>query len=315
MVLPVKSKVSLGEGITPLVRRNIYGVNLFLKLDYLQPTGSFKDRGSSVAISRALDLSVKCIVEDSSGNAGVSAAAYATSAGLKARIYVPRDAPWLKKSLIKLYNAEIVEANTRSDAFNRAVGELKPNDVYIGHLWNPFHIEGIKTIAYELYEQLGETISNATIISPVASGTLLLGLFKGFSELARYGFISSIPKLIAVQAYGIAPIYEKIHGSIDWKFRSVLADALRVEAPPRVNEIIKALKDTNGDCVVVNDDEIRQSLKALLSLGFIVEPSSAVAIAAVKKLIDCKYVPKGEHIVSILTGSGVKTINLLLSLF
>jgi len=305
----MKFKVTLGEGCTPMIRRKIANVNVLLKLEFLNPTGSFKDRGSSVAITRAISLQARRVIEDSSGNAGASISAYATAAGIQAKIYVPKSAPKAKKEIIMTFGGQLVEAESRSEAAKRAVKELCKGEYYIGHAWNPFFIEGIKTIAYEIAEQMNwKTPDN--IIVPTGNGTLLLGLYKGFNELIDAGWINDMPRLIAVQAEGCAPLYEAIYGTKAGKGRSKLADAIRVPNPPRINQMVEAIKNTEGKVVTVNDKEIAHGLECLVKLGLLVEPTSATAVSALMKL---SSVGEIEGVVCIpLTGCGVKMTSKIL---
>ena len=301
MAVRNESKVTLGEGWTPIIEKEIFGIKVALKLEFLNPTGSFKDRGASTVISRAVQSGVKRIVEDSSGNAGLAISAYASAAKIKAKIYVPIKASKAKKKLIQILGAQLIETKNRAEAFIKAVNELEENDYYVGHSWNPFFIEGVKTIAYEIAEQYNWKIPK-TIIVPTGNGTLLLGLYKGFKELNSYGFIDEIPRLIAVQVSGYTPLYEAIYGKRDWNRKSRLADGIKISNPPRINEMKNAIINTNGDVIVVNDDEIIHSLKVLLKMGLIVEPTSATAIAALLKMkSDIE-----DNICIPLTGSGIK---------
>ncbi len=305
-VIPVKPLVSLGEGSTPLVSAGFLGRSTYLKLEYLNPTGSFKDRGSAVAVSKALELGAKVVIEDSSGNAGISIAAYAAAAGIGARIYVPRDAPEGKKNLIRALGAELIETSSRAEAGRAAIESVGPNEVYIGHAWNPWFLQGTKTLAYELIDQLGH--APHAVVLPVSAGTLLLGLWIGFNELMNLGLINKAPRLYAVQAQGFASIYEKMHGESSGK-PTELADALRVSNPPRLEQIINAIRESRGDALIITDDELMQSWKLLLRRGFIVEPSSAVALAGYAKLLASNYLSKDDETVIILTGSGLKYVD------
>ncbi len=307
-MLPVNpaKKISLGEGLTPVVEARFEETTVFMKLEYLNPTGSFKDRGASVAISHALEIGVRHVVEDSSGNAGAAVAAYAAAAGLKARIYIPQDVPPYKKRLISAFQAEIVEKPTRSAAAQAAVAELGKEDLYVGHLWNPCFIEGAKTIAFEFYEQL-EKPPNA-IITPAAAGTLLLGLYKGYKELEELSLVDSTPRFYAVQAAEVAPLYEAVHGKPPLPAASSLADGLRVSNPPRLKEMAHTITSTQGNVCAVDDGEILRALKLLYRKGFLVEPTSATALAALWKLKESGEISHGERILLILTGSGLKAI-------
>lgn len=310
-LIPVKSStpVSLSEGFTPIASKRIDGVKVYFKLEYLSPSGSFKDRGSSVTITQALDSKAKRVTEDSSGNAGASIALYSSVAGLRARIYVPRDAPEGKKELIRLLGAEVVEAESREDAFRRAVEELKSGDRYVGHLWNPFFVEGVKTMAYESIEQLGWRVTDY-LIAPMSGGSILLGFQRGLSEFDELGYVDGECTLIGVQAAGYSPIHDRIHGEPEVRVRSVLADALRVLNPPRLKELIELFRGRNR-VVVVGDEEIKVALKELIRMGFLVEPSSATAYSAFKKLVDEGFIKAGEEALIPLTGSGLKMIDKL----
>ncbi|MBM5805631.1 MAG: pyridoxal-phosphate dependent enzyme [Candidatus Verstraetearchaeota archaeon] len=300
--------VSLGEGGTPTIRRRERDAELLLKLEYCNPTGSFKDRGASVSITRARAIGVKRVVEDSTGNAGMAASAYSAKAGIRARIYVPSDALPAKKTLIRACRAEVVECSSRKEAAARATSELAEGELYVGHTWDPFYIEGMKTAAFEIYESGFKADS---VILPVASGTLLLGLYKGFGELVGMGFSENTPRIYAVQGEGCAPIYEAIHGKLSGDRSSQLADALKIEDPPRKEEILQAIKSTGGDAFTVSDPEIAAATKELYGLGILAEPSSATAYAAYKKNREAL----GGRIIIPVTGTGLKTIDRLGEIF
>ncbi|MEM1703441.1 MAG: pyridoxal-phosphate dependent enzyme, partial [Zestosphaera sp.] len=177
--------VTLGEGKTPLIKSR---EGVYLKLDYLNPSGSFKDRGAATAVSEALNRGCRLVIEDSSGNAGISYSAYAGRAGIKARIYVPYDAPSGKKNLLKALGAEVIEAPTRDEAARLAVSDLE--GCYVGHRINPYFLEGMKDLALELVKELGEV---DYVVSPLASGTLIIGLWKGYRELVEAGIAKRVP--------------------------------------------------------------------------------------------------------------------------
>ncbi|MCS7115891.1 MAG: pyridoxal-phosphate dependent enzyme [Nitrososphaerota archaeon] len=304
-----ENKISLGEGLTPIIKHYEDGLEIDFKLEYMMPTGSFKDRGSAVSVARAKSVNVTRIVEDSSGNAGVSYSAYSAMAKLESRIYVPKDAPIAKIVLMKMCGTEVVECESREEASKRAVWELKENELYVGHTWDPFFIEGMKTEVYELFEF--HNLDYDSIIVPVASGTHILGIYKGFKDLMNMGFIDHIPRLYAVQAGGCTPIYESYYNTRWAGEEGSLADGLRVKNPPRLKAIIKVVKDTDGDVVVVGNNEIMKALKHLYRLGFIVEPTSATAYAAFDRL---KY-KIGRRVLIPLTGNGMKTIDRFTSMF
>jgi threonine synthase len=303
-----KHSVSLGEGGTPAIRRRERNAKLLLKLEYCNPTGSFKDRGASVSVSRARAIGVNRVVEDSTGNAGIAASAYAARAGIRARIYIPYDALQAKKMLISACGAEVVECSNRKEAAHKATSELAEDELYIGHAWDAFYIEGMKTVAFEIYES---GFRGSSIILPVASGTLLLGLYKGFGELVEMGLLEDIPKIFAVQGEECAPLYEALHGKLSGDRRSQLADALRIEDPPRKGEILQAIKSTGGDVFTVSDPEIASAIKDLYGFGILAEPTSATAYAAFKKNIE----RLGVKVIMPITGTGIKTIDKLRTIF
>ncbi|MDP8023590.1 MAG: threonine synthase [Nitrososphaeria archaeon] len=290
-------KITLGEGNTPLVNLFGFGGDVYFKLEYLNPTGSFKDRGSAMALSQAQKLGIGCIVEDSSGNAGISVAAYAAAAGIWATVVVPKGCAPGKRHLIEALGAEIVEAEDREAAGNRAREMETQGCAYIGHQWNPWFIKGMETIASEINEQLGKAPD--AVITPVSSGTLLLGLYNGFRKSKK------LPRLYAVQASGYSPLYDAINGKHEGK-PSKLADALQVLNPPRLEQMKEAILKSGGDALVVNDEEILSALAKLLKAGTIVEPSSASALAGYMQLLNAGKIKSGEKVVIILTGSGLK---------
>lgn len=295
--------VTLGEGYTPVVKRRLYGLEVFLKLEYLNPSGSFKDRGACVAVTRAKRLGAELLHIDSSGNAGIATSAYGAAAGLSVRVYAPKDAPKGKLHAMMAFGAEIVLTDTRGLATGIATEAAESAGLYVGHSWNPFFLEGTKTFAFEVVEQLGWRAPDSVVI-PTASGSLLLGAYKGFLELLASGVIEEAPKLIAVQAEGYTPLYDALSPK-PWRGGvTKLADGLRVSDPPRLGEMIEAVKVTGGEVVVVTDEEIAKALAELVSMGFLVEPTSASALAALKKLAEAGKV--GDPVVVPLTGSGLK---------
>lgn len=192
-----------------------------------------------------------------------------------------------------------------------AIDSVGPSEVYVGHAWNPpWFLQGTKTLAYELLDQLGHVPPDAVVL-PVSAGTLLLGLWIGFNELLSLGFINRMPRLYAVQAQGFASLYEKMHGE-SMKEPTKLADALRVSNPPRLEQLVNAVKGSNGDALVIMDDELLQSWKLLLRRGgFIIEPSSAIALSGYMRLLNNNYLSKDDEVVIVLTGSGLKYIDIM----
>ncbi|MDG6935699.1 MAG: pyridoxal-phosphate dependent enzyme [Nitrososphaerota archaeon] len=301
-VIPAGTKckkcVTLGEGDTPLVNLFGFGRNIFFKLEYTNPTGSFKDRGTSAAISRALEMGTICVTEDSSGNAGISVSAYAASAGIRANIVVPRDIAVPKRMLMESLGAQVYEAEDRDDASAKAQEMEGKGCAYIGHPWNPWFVHGMVKFSGEIVKQM-KGVPDA-IVMPVSSGTLFVGSYQGFADMK-----GKVPRMYAVQATGTAPLYEKVHGKTDGN-ASRLADALKIREPPRLEQMAEIVSKTGGDVSLVNDQMIVESLRKLLQSGAIVEPTSAAALAGYYDLLDSGKIDRDEKTVIVLTGSGLK---------
>ncbi|MCS7287278.1 MAG: pyridoxal-phosphate dependent enzyme [Anaerolineae bacterium] len=298
--------VSMGEGLTPLVEAEWRGMPLHFKLEYLSPTGSFKDRGTAVLVSFLKSAGIKEVVEDSSGNAGASLAAYAARAGIKARIFVPAHASPAKKAQIAIYGAELVEVKGPREEAARAVWEeAEKGYYYASHYYNPLILEGMKTVAYEIWEQLGR-VPDAMVL-PVGHGTLLLGLYEGFRNLLETGLVDSMPALYGVQARNCSPLFEAFRLGIeeipDYTPGPTVAEGISIAKPLRAKEILRAVRETGGGILVVEEEEILKARKELALEGFFVEPTSAVAVAALDHLHDLS----GKTVVVPLTGSGLKS--------
>ncbi|HDD69161.1 MAG TPA: pyridoxal-phosphate dependent enzyme, partial [Candidatus Korarchaeota archaeon] len=257
-----------------------------------------------IMISVAKLLGVKEAVEDSSGNAGASVAAYCAKAGISCRIFVPSYASGSKLLQIRAYGAEVIVKGSRSDAAILAMKEADKGTFYASHVWNPFFFEGTKTIAFEIWEQLGYAEPDALVL-PVGHGTLLLGSYKGFSELRELGLIDKVPRLFAVQAEGCSPLVNELYGS-ESKGNSRLAEGIMIRNPPRLEEMVKSIVETNGGAITVNDVEIKRSWRELANKGLFVEPTSATSLAGFEKLIEEGRIHRDELVVIPLTGSGLK---------
>lgn len=308
--IPIENKkhtVSLGEGLTPLVSMNFSGKTVYIKQDQQFPTGSFKDRGASVLISKARELGVKKVVVDSSGNAGSAIAAYCANANISCDVYVPENTVLGKTAQIRSYGAKLHKIpGTREDTANAAFLAAKEH-YYASHYWNPYFIHGLKTFAFEICEQLGWSAPD-TVILPVGQGTLLLGAALGFKELLQARIIHSIPKLIGVQAENCAPLCHAFHKSTGrintFNKKSTIAAGIAISNPLRGKQILDAVQKTNGEFITVTEKEIKRALQETRHRGYYIEPTSASAIAGLKKYIS-KSDP-GEVIVSIFTGHGLK---------
>jgi threonine synthase len=303
---PDASVVSLGEGNTPLVLGEGFGKQLAFKCEYLNPTGSFKDRGSALLASFLRTRHVETAVEDSSGNAGSSFAAYAARAGIDARIFIPDSASGPKRAQIEAYGARVVRIlGPRSNASDAVQREAESGTAYGSHAYLPFNLPGYGTIAYELLEQLGEV--PGCVIAPVGQGGLLLGIGRGFDALRHAGVISTMPELIGVQARACAPLWAiSTYGpaGLGWVAESpTLAEGIRVKHPLRGDALLQLVSVTGGRFLAVDEDEILPGRDQLARRGFYVEPTSAVVWGGLAQ-ISAKL---SEPAVVILTGSGYKT--------
>ncbi len=195
------------EGFTPLVETDFNGHRVLLKIDYLFPTGSYKDRGATVLISKAKELGIKKVIEDSSGNAGSAIAAYCARAGIGCEIYVPQTTSLGKLVQIQAYGANLRRIEGSREETARVAMEAASRIYYASHCWNPFFLHGTKTFAFEIWEQLGWKAPDVLIL-PVGHGTLFLGAYLGFKELKEAGLVKRVPKLVAVQSVSCAPLYK-----------------------------------------------------------------------------------------------------------
>jgi len=309
-ILPVEGLPSMHVGWTPVVSRVINGVEVNFKLEYLSIGGSFKDRGAYISVAEARELGAKGIVVDSSGNSGIGFSLMGLAfGGVDVHVFVPKNAPEGKKRLLRLLEADVHEIDGDRMQVNKAALEAAGELVYVGHWWNPYFIEGVKTTAYEAQEQIGNV---DCVIAPVGSGTLLLGLHKGYEELRSLGALTEMPKMVAVQACGYARICEELGAKKECIAKSKLADGIAILEPPRSKQIMRAITNTGGHCVIVDDEEIRLSLRELIRFGFIVEPTSAAAYAALGKCVERGFIKPGDRVLLPLTGSGLKMIDELI---
>ena len=297
--------ISLGEGNTPLVWAEAFGRQVAFKCEFTNPTGSFKDRGSALIASFLVSRGVKNAVEDSSGNAGASFAAYASRAGIQARVFMPDSASGAKRRQIEAYGAEIVRIlGPRSNASEAVKRSAEQGSVYASHAYLPMNIPGYATAAYEIYEQLGET--PGTVVLPVGQGGLFLGIYRGFVSMQKANVFSKLPVMVGVQTEACAPLWAlNMYGSAGLGMvgeGESLAEGIRVKYPLRGDSVIAAVKDSLGMILVVSEDAILFGRDHLARRGLYVEPTSAIIWDALRQISD--RIP--EPIVAILTGSGLK---------
>lgn len=299
--------VYLGEGDTPLIFSETFGKRVGYKLEYLNPTGSFKDRFSAVLISDLISRGVTSVIEDSSGNAGASLAAYSAARGINACLYVPVSASGPKKEQMVMFGAELRQiVGRRSNASAAVRTAADSGEVYASHAYLPQGLRGYSTIAYELFEQFGET--PGSVIMPAGHGGLLLGVGRGFKNLLHSGVINSLPVLVGVQVEACAPLWSAfVHGPIGLNWvneEETSAEGICVKYPVRGDAVLQMVKETNGFFELVNEGHVISGRDMLARNGLYVEPTSAVVWDALEKNIE--RLP--EPIAVILTGSGFKSV-------
>lgn len=302
--------ITLNEGITPIIPIHPDDTSHYVKLDYLCPTGSYKDRGASVLITYLKSLGVTEIVEDSSGNAGAAIAAYATRAGIRCTIYCPEATSKSKLNQISAYGAALALIPGNRMATTETIKKAAKNICYASHNWHPVFLEGTKTIAYEIIEQLPES-PPTHVICPVGFGSIYLGLYLGFKELYDQGIIEHLPRLLGVQPDTCCPIYNAYRNRTPTITRMsqtapTLAEGITAELPIRTKQILNTIRNTNGAFTTVNDTDIKAGQKELAQKGIYIEPTSAVVMKAYQKFQKEGIINTGDTTVSILTGSGLK---------
>ncbi len=312
-LLPVEQLPATHQGWTPIVKERIDGVEVNFKLEYLSVGGSFKDRGAYISVAKAKELGLKRIIVDSSGNAGIAFSLMGLVFGIEVNVFISKYAPEGKKHLLRLLKANVREVDGgRTDANREAIKASEREGLaYATHWWNPYFIEGEKTMAYEVYEQIG---SVDHVIAPVGSGTILLGLYESYKELVELRALDKMPKFIAAQASGYAKICEELGARKKGTAKSRLADGICEIDPPRRRQIVDAITSTNGHCIIANDEEIKKSLVELRKLGFIVEPTSAVSHIALMDSLKDGFIKPADKVLLPLTGSGLKLIDELIEL-
>ncbi|MFA9417694.1 threonine synthase [Natrinema sp. HArc-T2] len=325
--LPIEQHVTFYEGFTPLVDAPEWDAQF--KLEYVFPTGSFKDRGATTTLSRAVELGVEKVIEDSSGNAGASIATYAARAGLAADIYVPADVKQSKLMAIQRADARPVRIEGTREDVTAACLEAVEGDAsdtetttderdaphqtgegwYASHAWNPAFYAGTMTFAFEVAAQQGWTVPDAVVL-PIGHGTLFLGAYRGFSLLNEAGIVDGMPRLLGAQAAGYAPIVAALGGETtdDDGDRATIADGIQITEPARGTQILEAIEATDGDAIALGDDPIESTLDRLHRNGFYVEPTCAVAPAALERYRERGVIDDADDIVVPLTGSGLKTL-------
>ncbi|MGH9868251.1 MAG: threonine synthase [Candidatus Polarisedimenticolia bacterium] len=291
--------ITLGEGMTPVVLRQVAGLEALFKLEMLNPTGSFKDRGACVVASEMRARGVRQAVEDSSGNAGAALAAYGSRAGIEMQIVAPEGAPAPKLMAITGAGGHLTcvpggRAAAGEEALRRAASGME----FASHLWNPWFMEGTRTFAYEVWEQTEGRLPER-VFFPVGNGSLLIGAASGFDDLVAWSLASRSPRLMAVQALACAPLVPGAPAP-----GATVADGIRIPAPPRARRMRAVVEASGGAFTGVSEAEILEARAALGRAGLAVEPTSAVAFAGA--LAWCRSRPGEPAPLVALTGTGLK---------
>jgi threonine synthase len=320
-MLPVfdrKNIVSLGEGFTPILRlerlaNKLDLPHLSLKDESMNPTGSFKARGMSMAISKAKELGIRRCIVPTAGNAGGAMSAYCAKAGIEAMVVMPEHTPEIFKKECVLYGAELVlEKGLISDCARRVAAINKDNEYFdVSTLKEPYRLEGKKTMGYEIAEQCGWVLPDV-ILYPTGGGTGLIGMWKAFHEMTRMGWIQDrLPRFIAVQAENCMPIVETWNGRQEnaksYVGQATFANGLAVPNPFGEKMILKVLTETGGKPVAVSELEITNSMREIATQeGLLLAPEGAALLAALKKLLADNSVSRLETVLLLNTGSGYK---------
>jgi threonine synthase len=321
-VLPEVEPITLGEGFTPLLPSR-ESPNVWIKDEGLNPTGSFKARGISVAISVAKSLGLKKLAMPSAGNAASALAAYAAAAQIEAHIFMPQDVPLANRIECETYGANVTLVNGLISDCARIVSERKEQEGWfdLSTLKEPYRVEGKKTMAYELFEQLQGKLPDA-VIFPCGGGVGVIGMWKAFKEMEQLGWIGTErPRMIAVQAEGCAPLvksWEEGKSTVEaWQNAATVAAGLRVPKPYGDYLVLDIVNRSGGTAVAVSDHEIRDAVREWGSReGIFAAPEGAASLAAYRKLCQASpgepaFLSESDRVVLFNTGTGLKYLDVL----
>ena len=320
-LMPIKdiSKiVSLNEGGTGLHSCHRLGkqlglLQLYVKNEGENPTGSFKDRGMTVGVSKAMELGAKSVICASTGNTSASLAAYAAKAGLRCTVLIPSGKiAYGKLAQAMIYGAKVLQVRGNFDQALGIVLKLaeKHRSIYLLNSINPFRVEGQKSLGFEICDQLDQEPPDRVIV-PVGNAGNISAIWKGFTEFHRLGFIRKLPKMTGIQAAGAAPIVQAIKNKsekiVPVENPETLATAIRIGAPVSWKKAVNAIRNSGGTAETVTDEEILAAQKLLARVeGIFVEPASASSIAGLIKLVENGVIDKDEQVVCVTTGHGLK---------
>jgi threonine synthase len=315
--------VSLGEGMTPVIELNNLSAknnfaSLLLKDESLNPTGSFKARGLSMAVTKAKELGIDKCIMPSAGNAGVALAAYCAKANMKCIVVMPEHTPEIFKNECRLYGAELVLVKGLISDCAVKVEEIKKERHYfdLSTLKEPYRLEGKKTMGYEIVEQLNGELPDA-IIYPAGGGTGLIGIWKAFQELVELGWIKGpLPKMIAVQAFNCAPLLAAQDSPANWKKNFTpqpsIAYGLAVPYPFGIELMQKVIEESGGDIVTVTEQEMLEGIKEVAKEeGILLSPEGSATWKAIPHLLKKNIISRENRVLMLNTGSGLKFESLI----
>ena len=318
--LPVEKKdtvISAGEGNTPLRKLNRLKGKTWVKDETRNPTGTFKDRGATTAITTLSNHGIKQVVLSSEGNAGCSFALYSQMAGLSCQVFLPRDANPAKIELsrklgaaVDLVEGTVADAGRRAEAFSKGYGSYNASTFV-----TPYRHDGKGTMALEICEQLGWNAPD-WVVYPLGGGVGLVGMWKMFSLAEEIGWIEKLPGFVAVQPEGCAPVVKAYNSKKEdveeWKSPKTTALGLRIPKPLAGRWILRSLRESRGLALTVSEDEIHSAIRqSVKTQGLLLEPSSATTVAALLELCDESRIDPSDEVVLVGTGSGLKTLEQL----
>ena len=316
--LAIRQAASLGEGCTPLVQKAWGGLAPFFKLEWFNPTSSFKDRGASVMVSFLKQLGVEHILEDSSGNGGAAIAAAGAAAGVKVKILAPAYTPLPKVAQIRAFGAEVQLVDGPREASQEEAIRQSADIFYASHNWHPFFLQGTKSLAYELWEDLGFKAPD-NIIIPCGAGSNVLGCHIGFSELLAAGQIGKLPRLFAAQPLNCSPVDASFEAGVEEPVArpvaATIAEGTAIKHPIRLMELLQAIRTSGGRTVALSEAQITAAVRRLAAAGLYAEPTSASAAAAIDVLCEAGVLRASETTVVLLTGTGLKSTQFMTELF
>jgi len=319
-LLPVNghARISLEEGGTPLHRSRRLGdrlglEHLYLKDETRNPTGSFKDRGSSIGVSKAVELKAKAVGCVSTGNMAASMAAYAAKAGLKNLVLIPTGTPVEKMVQTMICGSKLIAvAGKYPETYRMGLEASVKHRIYMVHSDAPFRVEGQKTAAFEICERL-EWSAPDFVLVPTSSGGNISSLWKGFKEMHDLGIVARLPSMVCVQAEGCSPIVGAFKSGKEtiqpFSKIDTLAHSISNPDPPSGSRVLRLIKDSKGFALSVTDQEILKAQRLIAETeGLFIEPASASTIAALRKCMESDMVENSDKIVCVLTGSGLKDV-------